>query len=361
MSKAGDSSDIALETSTDRAANLPAGLSEDWRFERDLLCPTCRYNLRMLRQPCCPECGTTFRWQALLNVTCPRCGESLAGVGLAHCPWCRLQLDWTRLLSDADPQHLHHFEYARRPLRPALRTMFAVLLPVSFWRGIQLEHLPARDRLRAWRRSAWGALFVGLIAVLFANRQIYAGIPWAVRGVLVYVLAAALPAIVGLFGLVRFTPTLARFRIRRDQLLRVSAYGYSGLGWLGLLMLVSAITAEIINIAALGFLRTPGRLPPAFVDFDTLLDYFQPWIIWFLWPIAGALDTALLSAFAVFGLLWWWWFYAIALVGYLRLKRGDAMAIFASTQGIAILAIAVLLINFTPIGLFIGKLLLPAS
>ena len=52
---------------------LPAGLPVDWHLDRDLPCPQCRYNLRMLRDPRCPECGTKLRWQQVLFVVCPRC------------------------------------------------------------------------------------------------------------------------------------------------------------------------------------------------------------------------------------------------------------------------------------------------
>lgn len=43
----------------------PPGLPDDWSLDLDLPCPRCRYNLRHLRTPRCPECGTVFRWQSL--------------------------------------------------------------------------------------------------------------------------------------------------------------------------------------------------------------------------------------------------------------------------------------------------------
>ena len=71
-------------------SQLPA----DWRIDRDVPCPVCRYNLRGRREARCPECGATFRWQALLHVSCVRCGESLAMHQGDDCPRCDLPLHW---------------------------------------------------------------------------------------------------------------------------------------------------------------------------------------------------------------------------------------------------------------------------
>ncbi len=73
---------------------LPVGLGDEWLQARDLHCPECEYNLRMLHMPRCPECGLIFRWQALLLVHCPRCNESLFATDGDHCPRCDLALNW---------------------------------------------------------------------------------------------------------------------------------------------------------------------------------------------------------------------------------------------------------------------------
>jgi len=44
-----------------QAPALPASLSDDWVFERDLEQSQCRYTSRMVRTPWCPECSTVFR------------------------------------------------------------------------------------------------------------------------------------------------------------------------------------------------------------------------------------------------------------------------------------------------------------
>ena len=56
--------------STDQTAQptLPAGLPDDWRLDRDVACPDCGYNLRMMCAPRCPECGAVHRWQELLEI-----------------------------------------------------------------------------------------------------------------------------------------------------------------------------------------------------------------------------------------------------------------------------------------------------
>lgn len=77
----------------------------DWGLE----CPTCRYPLRGLPAPRCPECGTTFvvadlirPWTRLrdprftgherplpdFGLTCPRCHAELAGATQSACPHC---------------------------------------------------------------------------------------------------------------------------------------------------------------------------------------------------------------------------------------------------------------------------------
>ena len=128
--------------------SLPDGLPDDWVFDRDLPCPNCRYNLRMLSTPRCPECGIVFRWQTLLHVSCPRCAESLEVVDADECPRCHLALDWKRLFDQVDPSQFKQFEYTQRPKRAAIRTWFAALRPRRFWKDIRLESPPAVRRLR---------------------------------------------------------------------------------------------------------------------------------------------------------------------------------------------------------------------
>ena len=235
----------AVDT-TETEPRLPTGLPDDWLFDRDLPCPKCRYNLRMLSTPRCPECGTVFRWQTLLHIACPRCGESLEMVNDQRCPRCDLDLDWQALLDEADPSQFKQFEYTQRPVRAAIRTWLAALRPRRFWEGIRLESPPAVRRLR-WLLVTAMAIHVISIAIAFWEQG------YSLRGFIfdarcgAFCAVAALLPIVTMVSLPLFVPMLARFRIRRDQLLRCLAYGATGLVWIGCAFLLATALVMIVN------------------------------------------------------------------------------------------------------------------
>ena len=216
---------MAPSEANSRSPVLPSGLPEDWAFERDLECPKCRYNLRMLHLPRCPECGTVFRWQALLHVGCPRCGQWLHDTDGAACPRCGLALNWERLLGEVDAARLRQYECARHAGRAALRAWFGALRPRRFWADIQIESPPVVHRLRGLRRAGIVLAVLGISTSFVAT--------W--RGYFIYYhdwlsvlgLALIMP-LVTMSALPRFTPTLARFEIRGDQMLRVTAYAAGG-------------------------------------------------------------------------------------------------------------------------------------
>ena len=108
------------ENGLPESAELPVGLPHDWVQRRDLPCPVCGYNLRMLHTPRCPECGGVFRWQALLHVTRPRCDAPLANENGELCPRCELPLNWKLLLGSAEGIDPRHYEYTNRPLDQVL-------------------------------------------------------------------------------------------------------------------------------------------------------------------------------------------------------------------------------------------------
>ena len=321
---------------------LPKGLPEDWVQTRELPCPACTYNLKMLRSPRCPECGRTFRWQQLLQVRCPRCDEALHECDANACPACRLSLNWRALLDSADQYDYQQYEYSPRPIRAALWTWLSAVRPVRFWRRISLEMPPFVPRLtRLW----WAAVVLSLVGMIML--LIPANIRWSIwrrsgLGDAFCLLAPlyVLPIATGL-ALPRFTPTLARCRVRRDQLLRCIAYSASGLAWLGLLFGFLAVIGFVVTMAGRTGLGTgsPMMFDP-YVAFGVLIGR------WHLrWLAAGDFwfwfNAVILFLWVWFGLLWWWAFLYVCLRGFLRLDRINAWALLISTQAIALIILAI--------------------
>lgn len=80
--------------------------------ERDVPCPMCKYNLRGLAMPSCPECGSEI--EIAVGLTEPRMGAFIAGaVGLAMgvgfngliLGW----VGWVYALSEPGPPRLREF------------------------------------------------------------------------------------------------------------------------------------------------------------------------------------------------------------------------------------------------------------
>lgn len=333
----------ASPSRSDPALRLPP----DWRLERDAPCPVCRYNLRGLHDPRCPECGSSFRWQEIFHATCARCGESLSGCDGDNCPNCKLPLDWPALLDSARVIRRGMYEYTNRPLGAALRTMFAVLIPALFWRGFVLEMPPNLARLSKYRRWVLGIGILGLI--LIPAIRMSQAITWQAlllplfpeHGLIILALAIGMPLLVSL-ALPRFTPTLAQFRIRSEQLTRCLTYLASSAGWLGLI----AFVAVLWNIAdvAVWWRRIPIVNRPPFwlyVGFEplgempTLLDHARRWI-----PRRNLGPQTLVNMALLASMIWSFAFEYVALRFYLHLKHRDAFALTLSTQVVAFLALA---------------------
>ncbi|HUU95399.1 MAG TPA: zinc ribbon domain-containing protein [Phycisphaerae bacterium] len=321
-----------------RSPVLPAGLPEDWVFERDLPCPQCRYNLRMLHLPRCPECGTIFRWQALVHIVCPRCGQSLREIDQAVCPRCALALAWERLLGEAPLGKRELYEYSDRPFRAAMRTWVAVLLPRRFWKAIPIELTPAIDRLLRLRRIATVFCVAGLLSLLstalFTRRGFGAWLTTCA-------IAFGLPALTALM-LPRFTPTLARFNVRRDQLLRCLAYGSIGRGWVGLLFVAASIWGHVRS----GLVPPPWwRAGVIYFDLFWFLESASRWLFTSRWwrDYELLIITVVGVLFLWLALAWWWRFLYVSLRHYLRLDPISAVALFLSTQVIALLALMLVL------------------
>jgi hypothetical protein len=325
---------------------LPSGLPEDWVFERDLPCPQCRYNLRMLHLPRCPECGTVFRWQALLHVGCPRCGQSLHDVDGLECPRCGLALNWERLLGEIDPARFRQYEYSRRPRRAAFGAWFGALRPRRFWANIRLESPPVVHRLRWLRRAGVILAVLGISASSVATWRGY--FLHYFNWLSILALALTMP-LVTMVALPRFTPTLARFRIRGDQLLRVTAYATAGMLWIGLLYLIGGLVVVLINWA-----RGAPRFEGLYIDLENFFAAIPALLgsqhdLWWWQQDAGTalMNLALGTLLLALGFIWWWWFLYVALRRYLRLDPRNAIALFVSTQAIGLLVLLWWILEFT--------------
>ncbi|MCA9243290.1 MAG: hypothetical protein KDA32_04990 [Phycisphaerales bacterium] len=333
-------------SSRDASTALPAGIDPDWRLERDLPCPHCAYNLRMQREPRCPECGNRFRWQMLLRVTCPRCDAGLGNVVDDACPECGLGLDWAGLIHHALPASCDQFEFARWWLLFLPGLWLRALLPWTLWNKLRIESHPQAARL-------------GLLYVI--NISLFALGPWTMdwiatgngpwqRRLLSHspVIVAALGPPLTLIALAAFGPTLARFRVRRDQLMRVVAYATCTLAWMGAVMFVSALVAWGVSATVPPrWGMAPSRLPPR----STWSLFWLGWngLCFFQYPsgaLAGAvfpiLNVATIATSALTPLLW---VFALesGLRRYLRLRRLDAFALTLSTQVIVGLLLLLLL------------------
>ncbi len=347
------------------AYRLPPGLPEDWRLDQDLACPVCDFNLRTARTPRCNECGTNFRWQTLLQIGCPRCGVPLFEHDGDACPKCRLDLNWELLLGQADPARSKLFEYSRRPLRTAPGTWIAAILPARFWRRIPLESPPKIRRLRWLQIWAWvvfllGAASFSAVSIFLARvstRLIY---PLEVGAT--YTLIFAVPPIVTALLLPVFGQTLARYRIRRKQLLRVSSYGLSGLVWLSIVYVLASIALLVTYASGAVKLNAWGMRIPYYIDpregigalVHLARSQYQALPLslpFWLGNVAFVVIT-----FAI-GVLWWLRFIFVAFCGYLRLRQMDAWALLVGTQVIALLAAMLLLLQHDEWARFVGNML----
>ena len=330
---------------------LPDGVPDDWALDRDLHCPRCGYNLRMLRLPRCPECGAVYRWQRLLAVVCPRCGDDLADVDEADCPCCALPLDWATLFTQADATYLQNYEHSTTPIRAAVMTWIRALRPRHFWTRIKLEHTPVVPRLNRLRRAGAALCIVGLLLPFLLRLTGPGGSAldlfvflWAMAFVLPITTALALPY---------FTPTLARFRIRRDQLLRCCAYASAGWAWFGVLLATASALVVLVN----RFWWGPGlwRTPHLYFEVGVFSRIVHTHAWWWWWGSAKVFNLVLATALVALCLLWWWRFLYAGLRHYLRLDRPSAWALLISTQIIGLILLLFTILVFPALRILLNN------
>jgi hypothetical protein len=218
------------------------------------------------------------------------------------------------------------YEYSPRPLRRALPTAAAVLLPKRFWKSFSLEMPPQMARLRAWRRIALLIIVIGIVTrcsavAYYSYGRLASGqsphLGWLRFPVTLVVVLLGIPLITA-FLLPGFTATLSKFRIRDDQIARCMAFAYTGVAW------------SALALTAAGLARWLGIV----VDMGLYVDYF--------WDsfLCGALDALAGLSLATVA-LWWPRFLYVALKDYLRLSASNAFALVLSTQAIAWLTVLI--------------------
>jgi len=169
-----------------------------------------------------------------------------------------------------------------------------------------------------------------------------------------------LPAVTVL-GLPRFSPTLTRFRVRRDQLLRCLAYGSTGAFWIGLLLFLALGVTLVVNAiwpvtVVLG--RTTYQSPRLAVYPPLALEALgQPGLLSSRLAASIWFNTVLTAAIVYFSFAWWWPFLWTTLTRYLRLNRRNALALFLSTQLVGVLAMMIILIRYSTLGVVVGHVL----
>ncbi|MGE0478908.1 MAG: hypothetical protein AB7Q17_00425 [Phycisphaerae bacterium] len=314
---------------------LPPGLSVDWRLDRDLACPHCRYNLRGLRTPRCVECGANFRWQTLVAVECPRCEASVAYHDGETCPRCGLTLQWGPLLAETPLRGtIAPYEYTPRFGRALAGALLRGLLPRRVWRVTPLEAPAVARRLSV---LYWIGAAVLLLGVMVFQAPLIAARDARMSDAAAIAALFALPVVTRLMMPI-FSPTLTRFRIRRDRLARAWAYGAVGWFWMGVALLIATLVIELCArwwltpMATPRLFFSPRMVFGSFVDLDDFGVWDDVRFWWRHYRDAYVFSCAFSAVLLWFGALWWWLLFASFLHRHVRLSRTDAWALFLSTQ-----------------------------
>ncbi len=206
----------------------------DWAaLEVELRCDRCGYNLRMLQQPRCPECGLTFHWNDAIF-------DAKHGVAST----------------------LFEYKWRSRPVGSLLKTLGLTLLPWRMWSRTPLRCAPRIGPLLALVPLTCliyaGLAFVRIQAWYWLLREKTAGPgsflglpPWGAWRTTDIFVELGLPSLFGILFLLviqLFWKTRARYHIRTAHIVRIVV-----LTWVGLLMTRSLI--EIVCAFAYALIR----------------------------------------------------------------------------------------------------------
>jgi rubredoxin len=110
----------------------------DWNTIPDnIRCPMCEYDLRGLREPRCPECGYTFRWQEIIDRTRRR--------------------------------HDYLFEHhPENNIRAFIKTLVGGLVPWRFWTNLHPTQRPDLRRLWLYRSIIMALVWLPVAAAIIS-------------------------------------------------------------------------------------------------------------------------------------------------------------------------------------------------
>lgn len=221
-------------------------------------------------------------WSAMDDeIVCPLCGYNMRGLKEARCPECGSRYKWADLFDPARRGHAFLYEYHDRSrIGSFVKTLFAGLRPVRFWRSIH-PVLPLRvGRLRwylFYLLSFISASFVfGQVAIDLANMRSRPWwrppgnplAPWAWTGgdwmtmlsMNSHLINAVVWFVVTFAAMLIFQVTMRRKKIRTAHLLRCMAYASDAFVWFVVLMvgldLLEIVDDDFVVLQYLAFFAT---------------------------------------------------------------------------------------------------------
>lgn len=252
-------------------------------------------------------------WSTLdFEVNCPRCGYNLAMLAQPRCPECGLQFAWPVVVAASREARrdspLFEYRWRAKPVRSFLFTVLLCLMPGWLWRRTELTHTP-----RAVALGGWACLLLTFLS----------GLEWVREAVMLKIIETAnpggtgfgfswpfgpfsslrvsppglstefaarlllLPLIVTFISVYRFT--FVRYRIAWRHLLRIGVYSWAAYAsW-------TLITNLLFATICLGYLHSQDLFPmgsvvvaggvsPDFNWVDDLLNWIPPiataWSLW---------------------------------------------------------------------------------
>lgn len=182
----------------------------DWStLDFDVTCPRCAYNLKLLAQPRCPECGLVFEWAQVVEA------------------------------ARRTRRNFPYFEHRWRdkPVRSLFRTLVACALTRRVWRSVRITDVPSTPGLFIWaaltflllagiewlrigtREGCVTALVNGVQPSLAIVGRSLTNIDWSAE---FRIRALPFPLLIGFVMVYR--RTFVRYRIDPRHLLRVGVY-----------------------------------------------------------------------------------------------------------------------------------------
>lgn len=206
-------------------------------------------------------------WATLeVALRCPGCGYNLFMLTESRCPECGIPLDWPELLAEArrpdTERWLFEHCWRRRPLRSLAATLGMTLMPWRLWRRVRLTDRPNPMACLALFLAAacTDVLSVFLFYVFeymkWGRVSIVEAVDWSLQVMPLLLpqltLAIALPPFAFLLGLMLYRASFVRRRILFGHLVRVVAFSWAGV------LLIDAL----VQVASILLIGRPMMQPP---------------------------------------------------------------------------------------------------